>query len=178
MILVFWQACAPEATTEGTTAPNPTSCLAEDIVLSCGTIIDGAFTPLTDGAPLIMVHGPAGGWSLQLEISALNIAEKVATLPKVIFRDIEIDYNQPPGFEDDLEYDPERCEGNHPYVYAYLNPLAVYPEMTQLEAICALAGETFHVEIVVTEFGAEGRTATCAVDVVATLDPADVEYCE
>jgi hypothetical protein len=128
-----------------------------------------AFEPLAPGDPLVMVHGPQGGWhvlaSLRLRstLDIVDVAYAIDVLP------------DGPRVSDQayrVQLVPDgACAGTYPGMYGYLDVsgLADGEADTPPEL---LGGRALRLTLAATD--AEGRVATATLDGVAALDPIDV----
>jgi hypothetical protein len=172
------------ATTE--TDPPPTlvetgtdDCMVPAIQLTCGTG-DEAFSELTDGATVVMVHGPQGGWHVWTGVAVEHSTQNVSLLPTITvpaLGGLQLTSNPPPGDFVALAYEPETCSGSYYGQRAFIDTTAINanPEFGQ-QVICGLVGETLHLRLDLTDLKT-GDTASCEVDVLAEPDIKDQALC-
>jgi len=138
--------------------------------LAVGTGID-AYSPLTDGEPLMMVHGPQDGWHMVGALTACHLPELISV--RLMITDV-------PSAEtvSDVSYyvalteTQEVCCASVHNLYGYLN----VDGLVQGEADTPpelLAGHELDVQLQASS--SRGREVTSTVRVQAALDPVDVE---
>lgn len=167
--------CAtPESDSGEDSAPNlPNGELAPGCGEAAATVEVGTgedtFTPLADGDPLTMVHGPQGGWHLLASARVTDTRSVVAiTYTAATAAGVQVVWNR---YVVDLV--PEAgCTGVYAGMYGYLDVHALEdgeadtpPEL--------LAGEELTLTLTVED--ADGRVAVGEKRVVAEPDPVDVK---
>lgn len=166
----------PPATPSDSAAPSDSGgvdtatppCLRADPELDVGTG-DSAFEPLSPGDPVVMVHGPQGGWHMLGSVrvrnttDVVNIRFVIETLAGVVVADNDLNV---------LLVDEGECQGSYPGMYAYLDVRALEdgeadtpPELLSYETVLMTATITDQ----------EGRAVTGSLEVEAVPDPDDVE---
>jgi hypothetical protein len=144
----------------------PCACGASSAEVGGG---ERAFEPLDEGDPLVMVHGPQGGWhvlaSLRVQnmLDIVDIAYAIDVLP------------DGPRISDQTYrvqlVDEGGCSGVYPGMYGYLevDALADGEADTPPEV---LVGRTLRLSLQAAD--AEGRIASDTLEGVAAPDPIDV----
>jgi hypothetical protein len=130
---------------------------------------DDAFESLSPGDPVVMVHGPQGGWHM------LGSVRVRYTTPVVNIRftiDTEAGVNIADNNLNVLLVDEGDCQGSYPGMYAYLDvtELEVGDRDTPPEL---LSYETLRMTATITDEG--DRVVTDSVRIEAIPDPEDVE---
>jgi hypothetical protein len=159
------------------TAAEPTGCFAEPPSIDVGTGAD-AFEPLEPGAPVVMVHGPQGGWHLLGSVRTHNMEDIVRIQFVVTVESSGEEVANNSLYVQTLPDPDDPCVGVYPGMYAYL----VVDHLAEGEADTPpelLAYETLVFTAVVSDdSGAEpdpARTVTASVQITATPDPVDLE---
>jgi hypothetical protein len=149
-------------------------CAVGEPVATAGTGND-QYVPLADGDTVTMIHGPQGGWHIETAGLVQATAPQVAILP-VILTDTgqQITTNSQPEFKALVGYDETTCEGTFFNTRAFLDDDA--GPGTPEENICLLEGRTLELSLTVSDI-VNGGEHTATVNVVAALDPIDVEGC-
>ncbi len=143
-------------------------CLCEPPALQVGTG-DDTFSPLSDGDPVMMVHGPQGGWHMLGSVRVhhttdiVRIHFVIATEAGVVVADNQLNVL--------LVAEPD-CAGSYPGMYAYIDvselvdgDLDTPPELLAYASL----------DMTATVVDQDGREVTETVRIVATPDPSDVE---
>lgn len=141
----------------------------------------GTFTPGTCDVPscaivlpepgnVALVHGPQGGWHVDLEVVTRGTGGTVFLRPSLVEVHDERLLGRTPGhgYLRALAVDGA-CGGRTP-IRAFLDT-----EIFGLPAICALAGRDVRVEVDVEDL--DGTSTDCSVVGAVALDPRDVEPC-
>lgn len=161
----------------GDGAVEPTGCFADAPSIEVGTGAD-AFEPLDPGAPVVMVHGPQGGWHLLGSVRTHNMEDvvRIQFVVTVASSGEEVANNSL--YVQTLPDPDDPCVGVYPGMYAYL----VVDHLADGEADTPpelLAYETLVFTAVVSDAsGAEpdpARTVSASVEITATPDPVDLE---
>jgi enediyne biosynthesis protein E4 len=161
----------PTTTSTATTAPTtPTSCLRAELEVVAGTGIS-AYLELQDGDPVEMEHGPQGGWHITTAAHIEGVSPLAKLTPLVLRASGDWLAGYQPGEYRELDdYDPDTCAVDATDIRAWM-------KTRSQEFICSLEGEmlTLSVEVLDLETKASG---VGSVQVIATLDPDDVEVCK
>jgi len=171
-VMLLWTACG-EGSDTGTASPDSGApeegCAASPASIDVGTGAD-AFVALSDGDPVVMVHGPQGGWHLLGSVRTHNMTPVVRIRFEVVVEDGGAVVADNSLYVQTLP-DGE-CGGVYPGMYAYLmvDALADGDADTPPEL---LAYETLLFRAEVED--QDGRTAEAEVRITATPDPVDLE---
>ena len=142
-------------------------CFREPPEVDVGTGND-TFEPLTAGDPVVMVHGPQGGWHMLGSVRVrnttpvVNIRFTIDTVAGVNIADNNLNV---------LLVDEGDCQGSYPGMYAYL-------DVTDLEEGDRdtppelLSYETLRMTATITD--EEDRVVESSLEVEAVPDPEDV----
>ncbi len=168
--------------------PVVEGCFADPMTLTPGTGAE-MFVELSEGDPVTIVHGPQGGWHIDIAGVAQHTSQNVSILTVIT----AIDQPTPTvmagaGGSADAAlialaaYDDALCSGMFWGVRAFLDDFAPPAGSDPQEVICALEGERVEIAITVTELPAEGSTSapdSVLSTVLATveLDARDQGYC-
>jgi hypothetical protein len=180
--LVFaLSACSGDEPTDDTNVTGDdddgaTGCAAGGMSVSAGTGA-AAVEPLTDGGRVVMVHGPQGGWHIDVAGVVDNTEEAVSIA--AIFTDAG---GMPVAGVDQLPvrlalvgWSADGCSGEFYGQRIFLDD--VTENVTQAD-ICDLDGQPLTLELTVTALsGDPAPSATTTVDVIAVLDAVDLEPC-
>ena len=148
------------------------TCRCEQASLEIGTGED-LFEPLAEGADLMMVNGPQGGWHLLTAIQPLNTRDVVSVNAQVFHDATDTPVTTELVYRVQLVKDAaEPCVGGFPNMYLYLEPSEMDggaggtpPEL--------LSCETLRIEMTLTDTG--GRVLQAVKRVRAVPDPRNVE---
>lgn len=138
----------------------------------------GMFTPLATGADVVLVHGPQGGWHIDLggEVSGFSDLVEVEGYVRVAGegRTIAGEEQQPSRLAL-VGWSDSTCSGTFYDVRAFVDDEG----QSTLDYICALDGAPLEIEITVTDLAdpTGAWSATETLSAVAALDPNDVEPC-
>lgn len=147
----------------------PTGCFANEAMVDVGTGAT-AFEPLAEGDPVVMVHGPQGGWHLLGSVRTHNMTEVVRIRFEVVVEDTGAVVADNSLYVQTL---PDGdCAGVYPGMYAYL----VVEELADGDADTPpelLAYKSLMFRAFVED--QDGRTASGEVRITATPDPVDLE---
>ncbi len=160
----------------------------DPMVLSLGTGVDG-FVQLTEGDPVTMVHGPQGGWHMDVAGEVQHAVQDVSVLAVVT----ALDAPTPTviaGADGGLQYialaayDDESCSGAFWGLRAFVDDFVPPDGIERQQVICTRGGQQVEIEITLTEvldpeFTREPRTVTSTIVATAALDPYDaIENCD
>jgi hypothetical protein len=163
---------APDAVVD--TGLSAARCGGASMSLDVGSS-EVAFEPVADGAQVQLVHGPQGGWHLDVAGAVTGAGQEVAIMPRVLATtrgDLQVAGDQQPDFIALAGYDDDRCAGEFFGVRAYIDDVGTAPDgLTYLEFVCSLAGEAL-LEVTVEDI-ATGVSVTESVSVTLLSDPAD-----
>jgi hypothetical protein len=167
--------CSGSPKDDGSTDKGePGGCATGEIVLEPGTGND-AYEPLVEGDTITIVHGPQGGWHVETAGFVKSSEREIAIFPVIRTEDgLQITTNSQPEFKALVGYDEAVCEGTFFNTRAFVDAEA--GPGTELENICLLGGRSVELSLTVADI-VSGREATATVNVVAALDPIDVEAC-
>lgn len=165
---------APAADDSGDAPPG---CFAADPALDVGTGSNG-FEALESGDPLVMVHGPQGGWHMLGSVRTHNMEPivRIQFVVTVASSGAEVANNSL--YVQTITDPDDPCVGVYPGMYAYLNvaDLVDGDDDTPPEL---LGYETLVFTAVVTDDNsvppAPERVVRASVSVTATPDPIDLE---
>lgn len=151
------------------TGTEPTGCFAEEARIDVGTGAE-AFEELAPGDPVVMVHGPQGGWHLLGSVRTHNMTDVVRIRFEVVVEESGAVVADNSLYVQTLG-DGE-CAGVYPGMYAYL----VVDHLAEGEAdtppeLLAYESLLFRAEVE----DQDGRTAAAEVRITATPDPVDLE---
>ena len=175
-LLALFSACAPISATgdSGRATPDDTDALTQKGCLDYAPAIEigtgySAWWPMKAYDPLIMVHGPQGGWHL-LCSARVHHTDPVVSISFTVNTEAG-DVVADNFYEVALFPGSNECNGVFSGMYAFLDvsdlaqgELNTPPEL--------LAGELLTVEMSIVD--AAGRAASDTLIVTATLDPADL----
>ncbi len=143
-------------------------CRSSSAAVEIGTG-DSEFLSLADGDPVIMVHGPQGGWHMlgsvrvRYTTPVVNIRFLIETESNVVIADNNLNV---------LLIEEDDCQGLYPGMYAYLDVSALAegerdtpPELLSYARVRMTGSITDQ----------DGRVASDARWVTAVPDPQDVE---
>lgn len=151
------------------TGTAPTGCFASDATIDVGTGSSG-FEVLEPDDPVVMVHGPQGGWHLLGSVRTHNMTDVVRIRFEVVVAETGFVVADNSLYVQTL---PEgECSGVYPGMYAYL----VVDGMADGDADTPpelLAYEPLVFRAIVED--QNGRTATAEVRITAVPDPVDLE---
>jgi len=160
-------------TTDPTTSTPAVQCAAGATAVTPGTGRE-LVVALADGDPVIMVHGPQGGWHIELaglvaETGELVSVEAVFTDPATGLPVAGVE--QVANRIALVDWDPSTCAGDFYGVLVFLDDV-------DQSVVCDLAGVTLQLDVTVTGLEANPPiVATASVAVRAELDPLDVDLC-
>lgn len=148
-------------------------CVIEEFVVEPGTGTD-AFDPLEDGDTIEIVHGPQGGWHIEVggRVFGTSSILLVTATTTVVSTEVQITGEQVPIVSQPDDWDPETCAAtffNHPAFVDDHTP-------TDQDFICSLAGEELDFTIEVTDTATDA-VQTVSVRLVAVLDEDDLPAC-
>jgi len=144
------------------------SCWDKTPTIEVGTG-ETTFEPLEDGDPVVMVHGPQGGWHM-LGSVRIHSMESIIEVSYTITDEISGVRVSDNTYRVAVVVDGE-CTGFYPGMYGYLTvDELVTPAANRPPEL--LSYKTLEMKMDVTDYG--GRTASKTVRVIAQPDPADV----
>jgi len=150
------------------------ACHDGPLELSVGT---GAimFEPLSTGSPVTIVHGPQGGWHIDIagEVTGTTDIVEVASVITLASSGDAIAGDQQPTRIALSDWDDAGCTGNFFGITTYVDDIP----STDQQAICDMEGETLTIELTVTDLSAPSITITEVLDVTMALDAIDVKPC-
>ncbi|MCB9689715.1 MAG: hypothetical protein H6738_24430 [Alphaproteobacteria bacterium] len=168
----------------GTSSTSPTD---QSELEGCGASVDalpgtGAemYIPLDALDPVVMVHGPQGGWHVETAAFVTGSTAEVSVLPRIVRKSdgVRLAGDQQEQFIALVDYDDDACTGSFFSVRAFLDD--TFGELdtgtSPQDVICGLAGEILTLTIAVTDLNT-GAGTEATVDVTATLDPNDIQIC-
>lgn len=169
--LVLLAGCAGDGTL-------PTeSCEDPDMTLVLGTGASG-FEGLSEGDPVTLVHGPQGGWHIEVSGQVAHTSQEVAILPTitVVSSGDQIAGDQNQNLMALSSFDDASCSGEFFGVNALVGDPYPGDALPERCYICDLAGELLELSITVEDFNS-GDTVTESIQVIVEPDPNDVEPC-
>ena len=153
-----------------------TGCLADGIDLDPGTGIE-AFEALLDGDDMVMVHGPQGGWHIDVAGRVSNTEQLIGI--QVSFTDSATG-NLVGGDQQETRtalvgWDETSCSGDFYGTRIFVDDLS---DNVIQDDICGLDGAELDMVMTVTALEAKPpASVTVTLPVRAVLDPADVPIC-
>ena len=150
-------------------------CAEEPMTLELGTGVR-EFELLTDGDPVVMVHGPQGGWHVDITGALTNTGQEVGLFPTLtLLRGDGIQLAGGEGAPSDnvalSNYDNEVCSGEF-----VGRQLRFNVEGLNVQQVCSADGETAELEITVEDFEA-GRSVTERINVTLQATADDLSQC-
>ena len=164
--------------------PPATGCVAGGLTLEPATgVDDSTFAPLVAGDPVVMVHGPQGGWHIDFAGTVGNSSEIVsidATFTNVATGAIVAGLGQQPARLALTPIagagSPWACEGRYYGVRVFVDDIAT--TVTQ-DDICDLEGATLQLDAVITSLeDPQTPPVILSTTVTAALDPIDIPACQ
>ena len=142
------------------------SASAAQIAIGTGST---AYESISESDPVMMVHGPQGGWHMLGSIRSWNTTPiiRIAYTIRAVEEDVIISDND---YHVMLAMD-EECSGYYPGMYGYLD-VAPLADGDADEPAELLSYST--VELSMSIEDQDGRTASAVLDVTAIPDPQDV----
>lgn len=159
----------------GDSGSSASTCEEGDIEVTPGTGAD-EYVPLASGDPVILVHGPQGGWHIEGAGHLTNVGPEVTIEQRATVAELgglELVGSQGPAFQALVGHDSATCEGRFWGVRGFLE--TAQGALSGQDFVCTLRDLTLHYEFTVS---VGDRAGTAAVDVVAALDPRDVQTCD
>lgn len=154
----------------GIACSDPLDCASPSLAVGTG---EQAPVLLDAGDPVRLVHGPQGGWHVEVAGVITHTGPEIAVSPTLTVPDsgLQLAGAQQPTFLALDGYDLQTCSGRFAGVRAYLDdPL---PEGSIDQAlICELHGQSLQLSVSAEDL-ASGAVATAQVTVEAERDPAD-----
>lgn len=134
---------------------------------------ESSFRPLTDGADVVIVHGPQGGWHVDVAGVVGHARQTVAVRPRLV---LEADGTQLAGDQQDeyvalADYDVGACTGRFWGRRAFVDDV----QGTDQAFICELEGAVATLSVEVRDPQDE-RLATDEIRVVLRVDPVDAAH--
>ena len=147
-------------------------CAEGEMTLELGTGVR-EFEPLTAGDPVVMVHGPQGGWHVDLTGALTNTGQEVGLFPSLtLLRNDGVPLtNEASDFVALSNYDNEACTGE--FVGRQLRFSVDGLSITQ---VCNAHMESAELEVTVEDFGAD-RTVTESITVTLQATQEDLNQC-
>lgn len=181
-----WSACLAMALgCSGNSVTTPTDTPSDGT--ECGSSVGvlpgtGAemYLPLDDLDPVVMVHGPQGGWHVETSGLVSGSTAEVSVLPTIVQKStgVQLAGVQQEQYIGLVDYDDEVCDGSFFGVRAFLDDtfgeLDAYTNPQ--DVICGLAGELLTLTVTVMDLNTL-QSASASVDVTATLDANDIQIC-
>jgi hypothetical protein len=133
---------------------------------------------LVEGDSVTIVHGPKGGWHIEVGGLVEHSETEIAIRPTITvpdLGDLQISGTQQPSYYALVGYDAAVCQGTFYNVRAFVDAESDVGADPQA-FVCSLAGRSLVMSVVVEDI-VSGRSAAGEVAVVAELDPADVPIC-
>jgi hypothetical protein len=148
--------------------PDPEACSGPPVVVIGSS--DHEFVPLDEGDPVVMVHGPQGGWHMLGSIQVFNSTQVV----KVHFTITDLDSGVvvvDNSYQVALVLEGE-CSGYFPGMYGYLN----IDELKDGDANTPPELLSYHTMRMYMEIvDRDEREGSAKLDVTAVPDPADIQ---
>ncbi len=148
--------------------PAPAGCFDHDPDIEVGTGA-ASFVSLNEGDPVVMVHGPQGGWHLLGSVRAWNMTDVVQIHFLVTVEETGAVVADNSLYVQMIR--EEECLGVYPGMYAYLNVTALAdgdrdtpPELLAYQRLVFTATVTDQ----------DGREVTASLPITATPDPSDL----
>ncbi len=153
------------------------SCEDPEMTLTVGTGAD-AFESLSSGDSVRLVHGPQGGWHIEVSGLVAHTSQEVAVSPTitVISTGDEIGRSENRNLMALSSFDDASCSGEFFGVNALVGDPFPEDDVPESCYICSLAGETLELTLTVEDFNS-GDTISETIQVVVEPDPNDVEPC-
>lgn len=150
-------------------------CHAEPATLSIGSGA-GLYAPLSSGDPVVLVHGPQGGWHIDLggSVSGFSDLIEIAGYVTVVGGATIAGQDQQPSRVALVGWSDTTCTGEFYDIRAFVDDEGI----NTLDYICGLETQPLEIEITVTDLIDPSRAVTETLLVEAALDPVDVEPCD
>ena len=138
-----------------------------DLVVGTGA---SAFEELADDDPVTIVHGPQGGWHVEVAGVVSNTGQEVGIQPRIVVlvTDQQIAGEQQQTLTALSSYDDASCTGEFFNVDAFVDDV----DGTNQTRICQLQDQPATLELTVEDFNT-GQTVTESISVVLQTDPGD-----
>jgi hypothetical protein len=153
-----------------------TGCLAGGIAVEPGTGVE-EYVPLNAGDDVVMVHGPQGGWHIDVGGLVTNTEQLVSIDAVFVDTDsgVQVAGEQTEVRQALVDWDASGCTGEFYSVRVFVDD---FEDNVGQADICALEGASLDMTLTVTALEATPpAVATVTIPVVAVLDPADVPVC-
>lgn len=133
-----------------------------------------AYAPLVEGQEVVMVHGPQGGWHVDVAARVHHVGQYVAVTPALhlVAHQEQIAGDQQAEYLELPDWTEEGCAGTFWGKRAFLDD---HPGTDQ-RFICSLAGERAILSVVVVDLE-DQRQARASGEVTLALDPNDEPWC-
>ncbi|MFT4627949.1 MAG: hypothetical protein ACI8PZ_006643 [Myxococcota bacterium] len=121
---------------------DPCELTAPEVEYGVGSL---AFEPTTEGADVVMEHGPQGGWHLTTAVRLARVSALVQLHPTAVVPGVgqTIGGHQPPQYQEVDAYDSGSCVGEVLDFRVYLD--------VDLRDVCALTGSLVDLDVSVTD---------------------------
>lgn len=175
MFAWLWFACG-DSKGPGDGDPLDTCPSEPQVVLGTGL---QPVVPLEEGAELLLVHGPQGGWHVDVGGLVTIPTLEVAVNATLVLDGRQLAGDQSPLYTVLAAYDDATCDGEFYEVRAYVDDeLATLPGGTDvlLDYICPLGGQRVTLTVEVSDIDRE-VVLTDTIEGVIVLDPYDVSAC-
>jgi len=150
------------------------TCHDTPMALSVGTGLD-MFEPLNPSDEITVVHGPQGGWHIDIggEVTGTTDLVEVSSTITVVSTGDVIAGDQQPTRIALFGWDESSCTGTFFGITTYVDDIP----STDQEFVCGLEAETLEIELTVTDLSAPSKTITETLEVTMALDPVDEKPC-
>jgi hypothetical protein len=136
----------------------------------------GLFSPLSAGDPVVLVHGPQGGWHIDIggAVSGFSDLVEVAALVTVVGEGRTIaGEGQQPSRIALVGWSESSCSGEFYDIRAFVDDDGI----DTLEEVCPLAGVDLQIDLTVSDLTDPTVSVTETLQVTAALDPVDEQPC-
>ncbi len=155
-----------------TDTPGPVDCLSQDMGLTLGWGLT-TYTPLTESDDMVIVHGPQGGWHIEVAGELVNSGQEVSILPRftVVGTGEQIAGDQQEAYTALASYDDLGCSGQFFGIRAFVDDFDS-GGMTNQQYICGLDGQQVEMCITIGDLS-NGRTVEECIVVTTRNDELD-----
>ena len=170
-------ACEMEEPADGSDTGGPEGCLADDLGLSLGTgVLE--YSPVSENDDITIVHGPQGGWHIDVAGRLSNTGQEVSIAPTVTLLETgdQLAGDQNPSLQAIVDYDADACTGDFFGLRAFIDDFSPQDDLPYQAFVCSLGGKQLALSVRVTDF-ATNRTVVEEVTLVAAHDAVDQENC-
>jgi len=159
---------------DDTTTSGTHVCHTDPLALQVGTGIV-MFEPLTQGAEVIIVHGPQGGWHIDIggEVGGTTDLIEISSVITRNSTGVVIAGDQQPSRIALPGWSSETCLGAFYGITTYVDD----DPATDQAYICGMEGETLTIELTVTDLSFPAKSVTETLEVTMALDPIDEKPC-